>query len=297
MTNLVKHGLAYSISPAVKRKRSNSLTKDEDMILTLAPFTLAPKINLGEVNVDTSVERNLIISNPQDFLVKLKVTSQDLEINTMEIKIPSKNDVNFKISWKPEVPGKYKFLALIETIEGVNLKFLVHLFGTCIPIKQNIQVPRKPLGVLQPLKRTTYLANCKAKTVKSIIPMNDKTNKENITKKSIPENCLTKLVKTQSQLESSERKIFQDLNKSSNESQYFELETENMRKVDTLIPLTLTTQFISENVIIDDVKTPVRPIVSSTYSPNISFKINGLNFERHNSSDLFRTAKVRSNIV
>lgn len=62
------YGLAFSISPA-KPKKSKANEDDDDYVLTLAPFTKAPKINFGQVKVNTLVERNLLIINPQQFEV------------------------------------------------------------------------------------------------------------------------------------------------------------------------------------------------------------------------------------
>lgn len=83
------YGLAFSISPAKKKvKKPNDKDEDdEEYTLTLAPFCKAPKINFGEVKVNTIVERTVLIINPQQFDVKLNVTNQDLEINNMELLI------------------------------------------------------------------------------------------------------------------------------------------------------------------------------------------------------------------
>ena len=79
-----------------------------------------PKINFGEVKVNTLVERILLITNRQDFTFELNVTNQDLDINNMEI--PKNTNVDFKIRWQPEKPVKYKYAIMFEVIDGAKLK-------------------------------------------------------------------------------------------------------------------------------------------------------------------------------
>ena len=118
------YGPSFSISPATRTNPSKSSNKDDDeCILTLAPFRRVPKINLGEVKVNTLVERILLITNPQEFTVRLNVTNQDLDINNMEIDIPRNTQVDFKIRWQPEKPGQYKYTITFELIESAKLKF------------------------------------------------------------------------------------------------------------------------------------------------------------------------------
>ena len=62
-----RYGLAFSISPA-KPQKAKANEDDDDYVLTLAPFTRAP-INFGQVKMNTLVERNLLIINPQQFEV------------------------------------------------------------------------------------------------------------------------------------------------------------------------------------------------------------------------------------
>lgn len=147
------YGLAFSISPAKpKHKSKNPEDDDEDYSLTLAPFTKAPKISFGSVKLNTLVERNLLIINPQQFEVKLNVVSQELSIDNMELSIEKNSNVNFKIKWQPDRPDSYKYTIFFEVINNAKLKFLVHCYGHCIapPAKKPA---RKPFTTLQPLKK------------------------------------------------------------------------------------------------------------------------------------------------
>jgi hypothetical protein len=147
------YGLAFSISPAKKKpKDKKSTDDDEEYILTLAPFTKAPKINFGTVKLNSLVERNLLIINPQDFEVKLTVSNQDLKINNMEINIDRMTNICFKIKWQPDKPDNYKYTILFEVTNCARLKFIVHAFGVC-PKPQDMPKIRKPLTMLQPLKK------------------------------------------------------------------------------------------------------------------------------------------------
>jgi hypothetical protein len=121
------YGLAFSISPAKAKKVSND--DEEEYILTLAPFTKAPKINFGQVKVNTLVERNLLIINPQQFEVKLNVKNQELAIDNLELTIEKMSNINFKIKWQPDKPDNYKYQIFFEVTNNARLKFLVHAFG------------------------------------------------------------------------------------------------------------------------------------------------------------------------
>ena len=144
------YGLVFSISPAKIQKIKSE--EDEEYVLTLAPFTKAPKINFGQVKMETTVERNLLIINPQQFEVKLTVKNQELAIDNMELTIDKMTNVNFKIKWQPEKPGNYKYAILFEVTNNARLKFLVHAFGVCPePVKK--KPIRKPFTTLQPLKK------------------------------------------------------------------------------------------------------------------------------------------------
>ena len=72
-------GLTFSISPAKPKSKSKGQVdnEDNDSVLTLAPFTGAPKINFGQVKVDSQVERNFLIINPQEYDIDLKVRNHD----------------------------------------------------------------------------------------------------------------------------------------------------------------------------------------------------------------------------
>jgi hypothetical protein len=146
------YGLAFSISPAKKRANKTGDDEDEEYKLTLAPFTKAPKINFGQVKVNQAVERNLLIINPQEFEVKLKVSNDDLKINNMEITIAQMTNIDFKIKWQPDKPDNYKYSILFEVTNCARLKFLVHAFGVCLA-PEVAKKHRKPLTMLQPIKK------------------------------------------------------------------------------------------------------------------------------------------------
>jgi hypothetical protein len=151
-------GLAFSISPAKPKPKTKGQTDDDDddYVLTLAPFTKAPKINFGQVKIDAQVERNLLIINPQQFEVELKVSNQDLKIEDMIIKIEKLTNVDFKLKWQPDTPGDFKYTIFFEVTNCARLKFIVHAFGVCL---KPVVAPksRKPMVMLQPLKREKTL--------------------------------------------------------------------------------------------------------------------------------------------
>jgi hypothetical protein len=147
------YGLAFSISPAKPRSKK-SQEDEEDYILTLAPFTKPPKINFGQVRINTQVERSLLIQNTQQFEVVLNVSNQDLKINNMELTIPPNTNLEFKIKWQPDKPDGFKYSILFEVTNCARLKFIVHAFGVCLPDNSK-KIARKPLTMLQPLKKET----------------------------------------------------------------------------------------------------------------------------------------------
>ena len=174
-------GLAFSISPAKPKPKSKGQAdnEDNDSVLTLAPFTKAPKINFGQVKVDAQVERNLLIINPQEFEVELKVSNRDLKIEDMIIKIEKLTNVDFKLKWQPDTPGDFKYTIFFEVTNCARLKFIVHAFGVCLkPVV--VTKPRKPMVMLQPLKReknpTLKAVNTAIAPVKS--SASNKENKE-----------------------------------------------------------------------------------------------------------------------
>jgi hypothetical protein len=174
-------GLAFSISPAKQKPKSKGQAENEDndSVLTLAPFTKAPKINFGQVKVDAQVERNLLIINPQEFEVELKVSNRDLKIEDMIIKIEKLTNVDFKLKWQPDTPGDFKYTIFFEVTNCARLKFIVHAFGVCLkPVV--VPKPRKPMVMLQPIKReknqTLKAANTTIAPVKS--SASNKENKE-----------------------------------------------------------------------------------------------------------------------
>jgi len=144
------YGLAFSISPARPSKSKDS--EEDDYSLTLAPFTKAPKISFGTVKLNTLVERNLLIINPQQFEVKLNVVSQELAIDNMELLIDKMSNINFKIKWQPDKPDNYKYTIFFEVTNNARLKFLVHCYGVCTaPVAK--KPVRKPFTMLQPIKK------------------------------------------------------------------------------------------------------------------------------------------------
>lgn len=179
------YGLAFSISPSKHKKKEDD---EDDYTLTLAPFTKAPKISFGNVKVNTLIERNLLIINPQQFEVRLNVVSQELQIDNMELVIDKMSNVNFKIKWQPDKPDSYKYTIFFQVINNAKLRFLVHCYGHCIapPTKKPA---RKPFQMLQPLKRekTTVFgdakktATAKSSVSKSAKPLGTKENKSQAT--------------------------------------------------------------------------------------------------------------------
>lgn len=148
------HGLVFSISPVKKQPKSKKEEDDEENILTLAPFTKPPKINFGQLKINESVIRSVLLINPQNFDLDLVVSNNELNINNIELKIEKGKNVNLKITWRPEKPGNFKFAILFEVTNSARLKFLVHAFGVCIKPEEKKPI-RRPLNMLQPLKKKT----------------------------------------------------------------------------------------------------------------------------------------------
>ena len=136
--------------PISPKKPSIQREADDEYVLTLVPFTNAPKINFGQVKVNRAVVLNLLILNTQSHDIKLTANCQELAIDHIEFDMPKSSQINFKIKWEPVRPGNYKYAILFESSSGhVRLKYIVHAFGVCpAPI---IKKPiRKPLAVVQP---------------------------------------------------------------------------------------------------------------------------------------------------
>lgn len=146
------HGLVFSISPVKKQPKSKKDEEEEENILTLAPFTKPPKINFGQLKINDSVERSVLLINPQQFDLDLVVTNNELNINNIQLKIEKGKNINLKITWRPEKPGNFKFAILFEVTNSARLKFLVHAFGVCVKPEEKKPI-RKPLNMLQPLKK------------------------------------------------------------------------------------------------------------------------------------------------
>ena len=183
------YDLAFSISPAKNKPEAKKSTEDdEEYTLTLAPFTKAPKINFGTVKLNNLVERNLLIINPQEFQVKLNVSSTDLKINNMEIIIEPLANICFKIKWQPEKPDNYKYTILFEVTSCARFKFKVHAFGICVQPQEMPKI-RKPLATLKPnnykkensaqFNNATKSEQASSKLEAKLSLTYDKANKEN----------------------------------------------------------------------------------------------------------------------
>lgn len=157
------HGLVFSISPCKKAPKKKDPNEDnEEYILTLAPFTKPPKINFGQVKLNETVERNLLIINPQQFQLELNVTNTELNIDNIRLTLEKGQNINLKIKWQPVKPDNYKYSILFEVLNSARLKFLVHAFGVCIKPEVKKTTIRKPLTMLQPIKKektSTFFEN------------------------------------------------------------------------------------------------------------------------------------------
>lgn len=174
-------GLVFSISPAKKQVKKKDDDDDEN-ILTLAPFTKPPKINFGQLKENDTVQRSVLIINPQEFDLDLNVTNNDLNINNISLTIDKGQDLNLKITWNPDKAGNYKFGILFEVTNSARLKFLVHAFGICI--KPEDKKPRKPFNMLQPLRDKKEIKPARTLTTKAPVtkpePSSSTTLKYNV---------------------------------------------------------------------------------------------------------------------
>lgn len=149
--------LAFAISPAKKQAhKNNGSDEDDNYILTLAPFTQVPKINFGQIKPQQTVEKNLLIVNPQQFRVELNVVNGELNINNIKLTLDKGEQLNLKLKWQPVKPDNYKYAILFEVLNSARLKFVVHAFGVCIKPdpKKSKPAPRRPFTVLQPVNET-----------------------------------------------------------------------------------------------------------------------------------------------
>lgn len=149
-------GLVFSISPGKPKPKKTKNEEEELNLLTLAPFTRPPKISFGnEVKPNESVERALVIHNPQEFTVDLVISNQELNINNFPVSVESKKDMTIRIKWQPEKPGIHKYTIIVECTSTPKFKFIVHAFGTCVkpPEKKKPLARNTKLNVLQPLKK------------------------------------------------------------------------------------------------------------------------------------------------
>lgn len=123
--------LAFSISPCAKPKNKKNQEDDETYMLTLAPFTRPPKISFGTVKVNESVEKSLLIVNPQEFGMELNVVNSELNINNIKLFIDKGETVALKLKWEPTKPDSYRYTINFEVINSLKLKFVVHAYGIC----------------------------------------------------------------------------------------------------------------------------------------------------------------------
>lgn len=204
----VLSSLGFSISPPKKQPKKKG-EEEEEYLLTLAPFTKAPKINFGELKVENTVEKNLLIINPQEFRVELNIKNNELNIDNFQLALEKGENVNLKLKWTPVKPGNYKFAISFEVLHSARLKFLVHAFGTCIKPEVKKLGPRKPLTVLQPLKppakkmtSTTSTSSLQQKPnptdkkLNETILINAKTSKENKSSTTSTTNLKIEVTKT-----------------------------------------------------------------------------------------------------
>ena len=154
MSATAASSLAFSISPTKKLTKSNQDEDDEIYVLTLAPFTRPPKINFGQVKLNSSVERNLLIINPQQFSVELNINSNELNINNIRLTLEKEAKANLKIKWQPDRADYYKYSIFLEVCNTARLKFVVHAYGVCVkPDPKKSANIRRPFAMLQPLKK------------------------------------------------------------------------------------------------------------------------------------------------
>jgi hypothetical protein len=152
--------LAFSISPARRPTKSQLKSSEDDgeneeYILTLAPFTRPPKINLGQVRANHSSARHLLIINPQQFTVALNINSTELHINNIALELLAGATATLTITWQPERPDHYKYAIFVEVTNAARLKFLVHAYGVCVksPDPKKTVLNRRPFTTLQPLRK------------------------------------------------------------------------------------------------------------------------------------------------
>lgn len=152
-TNENSRVLSMSIVESDKLK---TFDENECYCLTLAPMTRAPKINFGHTKVQSLVERQLLIINPQHFDVKLNVSFKDLVIDCMDLMIQKKSNIYLNIKWRPQAADNYKHTIIFEVPDNNRLKFPVHCYGECTGSVFQKPMIRKPLQSIQNLKMQNH---------------------------------------------------------------------------------------------------------------------------------------------
>ena len=163
--------LVFSISPSSKTARKNNNDEDRYMLF-LAPYNKTLSINLGQLKINQSVEKSLVLVNPQDLTIKLKITNKDLNIDNLEVEIERQGNIEFKIKWQPFKPGNYNFMITYEVLNS-RLNFKVCVVGACV------EAPKKT--AFRNIKSKTINQNQKSQLIVRSLQNNQKNeiDKEN----------------------------------------------------------------------------------------------------------------------
>ncbi|RNA01366.1 abnormal spindle-like microcephaly-associated -like protein [Brachionus plicatilis] len=176
MAKSFSYDFYFNSSPT---KKSVGDVENEENILVLAPFTKRPKINFGKIKINDSANRSLVLINSQTNDLDVVISSEELKINNIELKIEKGKSTTLKLTWQPNRPGNFNFVLQIEAINIPKLKFVVSAFGVCCEPTTKKCI-RKPLKSIQTSenKQNSSFENTK-KLAKPIV-FDDANSKENL---------------------------------------------------------------------------------------------------------------------
>ena len=108
---------------------------EKEYILELNLNAIRPKINFGQVNINTLVERTLLVKNVQNKQIKINVNNKELDINNLKLCIEKQEHTPLKIKWQPKEAQNLKCSIRFEVTNASRLNFIVKVVGVCVGLE------------------------------------------------------------------------------------------------------------------------------------------------------------------
>jgi hypothetical protein len=108
---------------------------EKEYILELNLNAIRPKINFGKVNINTPVERTLLIKNVQNKQIKINVNNKELNINNLKLCINKQEHTPLKIKWQPKEAQNLNCSIRFEVTNATRLNFIVKVVGVCVGLE------------------------------------------------------------------------------------------------------------------------------------------------------------------